>query len=67
MINTHFKVGERRNKKRIAASAELNARCVAFFNSATRDKLMNAPRMTPKVADYIIERRPFADFEELVS
>uniref|UniRef100_A0A915BYH2 SWI/SNF-related matrix-associated actin-dependent regulator of chromatin subfamily A containing DEAD/H box 1 homolog n=1 Tax=Parascaris univalens TaxID=6257 RepID=A0A915BYH2_PARUN len=61
------RVGERRNKKHIAASVELNARCVAFFNSATRDKLMNAPRMTPKVADYIIERRPFADFEELRS
>ncbi|VDK19766.1 unnamed protein product [Anisakis simplex] len=73
--NAHFdsdtdsddsRAGEHRSKKRIGAMAELYTRCVEFFNTANRDKLMSAPRMTPKVADYILENRPFASFEALV-
>ncbi|KHN88348.1 SWI/SNF-related matrix-associated actin-dependent regulator of chromatin subfamily A containing DEAD/H box 1 [Toxocara canis] len=61
------RVDERRSKKRITASSELNARCLAFFNSANREKLMTAPRVTAKVAEYILERRPFDNFQQLQS
>lgn len=38
-----------------------------FFNEASRNVLMATPRVSDKVADFIINNRPFNDYEELVS
>ncbi|VDD91189.1 unnamed protein product [Enterobius vermicularis] len=51
--------------KHECSSDTIGGSCVKFFNVATREKLMDAPRMTEKVADYIINSRPFTDYQDL--
>uniref|UniRef100_A0A0N4UIY2 SWI/SNF-related matrix-associated actin-dependent regulator of chromatin subfamily A containing DEAD/H box 1 homolog n=1 Tax=Dracunculus medinensis TaxID=318479 RepID=A0A0N4UIY2_DRAME len=51
--------------KRILHSNDLLFRCVSFFNEAKYKDLLLAPRMTDKIASFIIEERPFDDFKHL--
>ncbi|VDK53356.1 unnamed protein product [Gongylonema pulchrum] len=46
-------------------SLALKSSCVTFFNEADRNTLMTTPRITDRVADFIISSRPFMDYEDL--
>uniref|UniRef100_A0A915Q019 SWI/SNF-related matrix-associated actin-dependent regulator of chromatin subfamily A containing DEAD/H box 1 homolog n=1 Tax=Setaria digitata TaxID=48799 RepID=A0A915Q019_9BILA len=60
-------VVERRSHRSTSSSMVLKNCCVTFFNEANRNTLMGAPRITDKVADFIIGHRPFRDYEDLES
>lgn len=60
-------IADRRTSKQIAASNAHRETCVKFFNSATLEKLLEAPRVTEKVAEFVITNRPFTDYEHLQS
>uniref|UniRef100_A0A0R3RQJ2 SWI/SNF-related matrix-associated actin-dependent regulator of chromatin subfamily A containing DEAD/H box 1 homolog n=1 Tax=Elaeophora elaphi TaxID=1147741 RepID=A0A0R3RQJ2_9BILA len=60
-------VMERRNHRNAPSSMMLKNCCVTFFNEASRNILMGTPRISDKVADFIISNRPFRDYEDLES
>ncbi|CAJ0936300.1 unnamed protein product, partial [Mesorhabditis belari] len=39
--------------------------CVRFFNTASHDELLLAPRMNGKLAEFLLANRPFDTFQEL--
>lgn len=57
---------ERRSHRNTPSSVILKNCCVTFFNEANRNMLMGTPRINDKVADFIINNRPFRDYEDLV-
>ncbi|GMR43018.1 hypothetical protein PMAYCL1PPCAC_13213 [Pristionchus mayeri] len=50
-----------------AATRVIQNKMVDFFNTASRESLLSAPRIVEKIADKIMETRPFADYEALKS
>ncbi|VDK73399.1 unnamed protein product [Litomosoides sigmodontis] len=56
----------RRSHRNTPSSTVLKNCCVTFFNEASRNILMETPRISDKLADFIISNRPFRDYEDLV-
>lgn len=57
---------ERRGHRNSPSAMNLKNCCLSFFNEANRNRLIGAPRIGDKVADFIISNRPFRDYEDLV-
>ncbi|VDM20281.1 unnamed protein product [Wuchereria bancrofti] len=58
---------QRRNNQNTPSSMVLKNCCVTFFNEANRNMLMATPRISDKVADFILNNRPFRDYDDLES
>ncbi|KAL4002659.1 SNF2 N-terminal domain family protein [Acanthocheilonema viteae] len=58
---------DRRSYRNTSSSMILKNCCVTFFNEASRNILMETPRISDKVADFIISNRPFRNYEDLES
>lgn len=55
---------EHRNKKATGLQKILQEKCVKLLNELTLEDLGNVPKFNDRVANFIVEKRPFEDFDK---